>query len=86
MWYSTTSVVCRLSITSCCLHRRQAQDVLAEQLSQLDKRNSMLANMEREMVTMRKSYETAVETRNYTGLALVDRNDELCILYDKAHT
>ena len=46
----------------------------------------MLVTIEREMVLMRQSYETAVETRNYTGLALIDRNDELCIMYEKAHT
>ena len=38
------------------------------------------------MVAMRAAYETAVETRNYTGLALIDRNDELCVLYEKSHT
>jgi hypothetical protein len=24
-----------------------------------------------------------VESRNYTGIMLIDRNDELCILYEK---
>jgi hypothetical protein len=27
----------------------------------------------------------AVEERNYTGIQLIDRNDELCILYASAH-
>jgi hypothetical protein len=26
-----------------------------------------------------------VETRNYTGIQLIDRNDELCILYEKSN-
>lgn len=26
-----------------------------------------------------------VEARNYTGIMLIDRNDELCILYEKAN-
>ena len=30
-----------------------------------------------------EAYETAVEDRNYTGIQLIDRNDELCILYEK---
>ena len=25
------------------------------------------------------------ESRNYTGIQLIDRNDELCILYEKAN-
>jgi len=27
-----------------------------------------------------------VEDRNHTGIMLIDRNDELCILYEKANT
>lgn len=46
----------------------------------------MLAGIERELVGVRRAYETALETRNYTGLALIDRNDELCVMYEKAHT
>ena len=30
-------------------------------------------------------YEVAVEERNYTGIQLIDRNDELCILYEKSN-
>ena len=30
-------------------------------------------------------YEVAVEARNHTGILLIDRNDELCILYEKAN-
>lgn len=29
--------------------------------------------------------QSAVELRNYTGVTLIDRNDELCILYEKAN-
>jgi hypothetical protein len=34
---------------------------------------------------LKKMYEFAVEDRNYTGIQLIDRNDELCILYEKAN-
>ena len=37
--------------------------------------------MEKEMLTLKQQYETAVDARNYTGIQLIDRNDELCILY-----
>ena len=40
---------------------------------------------EKEMLRMRRRYEDAVERRNQTGVALIDRNDELCILYEKAN-
>ena len=32
-----------------------------------------------------RRYEVAVEERNYTGIQLIDRNDELCILYEKSN-
>ena len=34
---------------------------------------------------LKKQYEQAVEERNYTGIQLIDRNDELCILYEKSN-
>ncbi len=34
---------------------------------------------------MMRRYEVAVEERNYTGIQLIDRNDELCILYEKSN-
>lgn len=37
------------------------------------------------MLRLRKSYENACESRNYTGIQLIDRNDELCILYEKSN-
>ena len=33
-----------------------------------------------------QEYEGGVEDRNHTGIMLIDRNDELCILYEKANT
>lgn len=30
-------------------------------------------------------YEMACESRNYMGIQLIDRNDELCIYYEKCN-
>jgi len=30
-------------------------------------------------------YEQACEERNFMGIQLIDRNDELCILYEKSN-
>jgi hypothetical protein len=35
------------------------------------------------MMELKTSYEGAVESRNYAGIQLIDRNDELVILYEK---
>lgn len=37
------------------------------------------------MLRLKKNYEMVIEARNYTGIVLIDRNDELCILYEKAN-
>ena len=37
------------------------------------------------MLRLKSTYETSVEARNFTGVQLIDRNDELCILYEKAN-
>ena len=35
------------------------------------------------MLRLKKQYEVVIEGRNYTGIMLIDRNDELCILHEK---
>lgn len=48
-----------------------------------EKLHSILNAIEAEMVTLRVNYELACESRNLTGIQLIDRNDELCIFYEK---
>lgn len=52
---------------------------------QMTKLNSVITTTEDEMLRLKEAYEDAVENRNYTGIQLIDRNDELCILYEKAN-
>lgn len=35
------------------------------------------------MLALKQKYETSCEDRNYAGVQLIDRNDELCLLYEK---
>merc|ERR1719231_1372281 len=62
---------------------------LNEQVEQyvieIDKLNLIINTIEREMVGLKRLYEKAVEARNFTGIQLIDRNDELCILWEKAN-
>lgn len=43
----------------------------------------MINGAEQDMISMKSQYELAVRDRNQTGVHLLDRNDELCILYEK---
>merc|ERR1712070_1268374 len=62
---------------------------LNEQVEQyvieIDKLNSIINSIEKEMVILKRKYEQALETRNFTGIQLIDRNDELCILWEKSN-
>jgi hypothetical protein len=42
-----------------------------------------IISLEKDMMEIRKKYEVACEDRNARGVQLIDRNDELCILYEK---
>ena len=37
------------------------------------------------MTNFRQNYEQIMEKRYYTGIMLIDQNDELCILYEKSN-
>merc|ERR1719183_3459262 len=62
---------------------------LNEQVEQyvieIDKLHSIINSIEKEMMVLKRKYEQAVETRNFTGIQLIDRNDELCILWEKSN-
>lgn len=45
----------------------------------------IINSLQREMNNLIYEYEQACESRNYMGIQLIDRNDELCILYEKSN-
>jgi len=62
------------------------EEVQVSQLvAEIDNLNSLINGIEKEMLKLKQRYEVAVEERNYTGIQLIDRNDELCILYEKCN-
>jgi len=64
---------------------REKQDMVDEQFSEVDKLSAIINSAEKDMLQLKSQYETQVELRNWTGITLIDRNDELCILYEKAN-
>eukprot|EP01063_Lacrimia_lanifica_P022271 TRINITY_DN29915_c0_g1_i1.p1 TRINITY_DN29915_c0_g1~~TRINITY_DN29915_c0_g1_i1.p1 ORF type:complete len:968 (+),score=513.92 TRINITY_DN29915_c0_g1_i1:108-3011(+) len=64
---------------------KQKKKQIEEQRSQILKLNTVINLTEEEMLSLKRKYEEAVENRNFTGIQLIDRNDELCILYEKAN-
>lgn len=64
---------------------RVKQEQVEQQIVEIDKLNGIISLTERELLRLKKKYELAVDARNATGVQLIDRNDELCILYEKAN-
>lgn len=72
-------------LNSAILKLREMQETVNEQISETDRLTTVIANCEKSMLRQRQLYENAVEKRNLNGLTLIDRNDELCILYEKSN-
>nr|XP_019600102.1 PREDICTED: coiled-coil domain-containing protein 146 isoform X2 [Rhinolophus sinicus] len=53
------------------------------QLSNIDRLAHMITIIEEEMVQLRKKYERAVQRRNESGVQLIEREEEVCIFYEK---
>ncbi|EOD09092.1 hypothetical protein EMIHUDRAFT_105794 [Emiliania huxleyi CCMP1516] len=64
---------------------REKEKEVGQLAAEAENLNAVVSGIEREMVKLKRQYEVAVEERNYTGLQLIDRNDELCILYEKSN-
>ncbi|XP_012890733.1 PREDICTED: coiled-coil domain-containing protein 146 [Dipodomys ordii] len=52
-------------------------------LNSMDRLASMITTIEEEMVQLRKKYERAVQRRNESGIQLIEREEEVCIFYEK---
>lgn len=75
----------RAELNKCALVYKEKQDAVDEQVSEIDKLNAVINGCERDMLQLKKNYEMCIESRNHTGVMLIDRNDELCILYEKSN-
>ncbi|MCO5562573.1 hypothetical protein L7F22_016200 [Adiantum nelumboides] len=64
---------------------RQQKETIDEKLMEGARMNGFISTAEKEMSLFRKHYEGCVLDRNTVGISLIDRNDELCILYEKSN-
>jgi chromosome segregation ATPase len=70
--------------TNRCLYECRARQGEVDQgITQIDKLNAIITLAEEGMLRLKRLYESAVEDRNFAGIQLIDRNDELCVLYEK---
>ena len=64
---------------------RSKLSTIGQLINQGDKLNLIINSLQKEMNNLIYEYEHACESRNYMGIQLIDRNDELCILYEKSN-
>ena len=64
---------------------KQKESFVTQQLNEINKLNVIINSLEKDMIELKQKYEIVCESRNYTGIQLIDRNDELCILYEKCN-
>ncbi|KAI9339290.1 hypothetical protein BDR26DRAFT_803168 [Obelidium mucronatum] len=62
---------------------RERRDQIDQHLSSIETLNTVINSAEEDMVKLKERYERAVKDRNSVGIHLLDRNDELCILYER---
>jgi chromosome segregation ATPase len=64
---------------------RKKQEAVQSQIEDVRSLNSIINAHEREMLRLKRRYHDAVNKRNETGVNLIDKNDELCVLYEKSN-
>ena len=61
---------------------RVKQTSVEHHIQEIDRLNVVINSIEKQMLAMRSTYDRAVEERNSMGSQLIDKNDELCRLYE----
>ncbi|KAI8922819.1 hypothetical protein BC831DRAFT_248972 [Entophlyctis helioformis] len=62
---------------------RDRRDQIDQHLAAIEALNMHINSAEEEMMTLKLRYEQCIKERNMVGVHLLDRNDELCILYER---
>ncbi|KAI9141613.1 hypothetical protein BKA69DRAFT_1073074 [Paraphysoderma sedebokerense] len=63
-------------------HKREQID---SHLNQIETLSNSLTIVSDDLQSIRERYESAIQDRNRIGIALLERNDELCIFYEKSN-
>ncbi|KAI9089460.1 hypothetical protein DFS34DRAFT_639300 [Phlyctochytrium arcticum] len=62
---------------------RERRDEIDQNLSRIETLQILINAAESDLVALRSRHDSLLKGRNSTGMLLLDRNDELCILYEK---
>ena len=59
------------------LDRQKLMEQSSQQANEITKLEMITTSLQQDLIEIRKMYESACESRNYMGIQLIDRNDEL---------
>ncbi|XP_073508381.1 coiled-coil domain-containing protein 146 isoform X1 [Phyllobates terribilis] len=68
------------------LHLQEVKEKREQQKMEIGRLTNMINQAEEQMVGLRKKYESAVQNRNERGVQLIEREEEVCIFYEKINT
>uniref|UniRef100_A0A670J3H1 Coiled-coil domain containing 146 n=1 Tax=Podarcis muralis TaxID=64176 RepID=A0A670J3H1_PODMU len=82
---SNISVKDSIQCDVCKVHQTlvEMKEKREQQLMDVERLTNLLTRIEDEMVQLRKKYEKAVQLRNESGVLLIEREEEVCIFYEK---
>jgi len=78
-----TRDVLRLEQLSIQKEFKELNELGRTQSMDIDKLQSIIKGIDLEMIRIRESFKAASEKRNKTGLSVIHRNDEMCVLHEK---
>ncbi|KNE65997.1 hypothetical protein AMAG_10276 [Allomyces macrogynus ATCC 38327] len=64
---------------------RERRSLIDQQTGRIDTLSTSLSSCAAELATLKSRYEVVVNERNAAGLQYLERNDELCMLYEKCN-
>lgn len=65
------------------LEKQKLKEQGSQQANEITKLEMITLSLQSDLLLIRKNYESACESRNYMGIQLIDRNDELYVLFNK---
>ncbi|KAG8536929.1 hypothetical protein GDO81_025420, partial [Engystomops pustulosus] len=68
------------------LHLQEVKEKREQKKIEIGRLTNMINEAEEDMMKLRKKYESAVQNRNERGVQLIEREEEVCIFYEKINT
>ncbi|EGR33105.1 hypothetical protein IMG5_061610 [Ichthyophthirius multifiliis] len=65
--------------------RLNKKQIIDQNVNEIEKLNIIIESLESQILSLNKKYQISTESRNYIGIQLIDRNDQLCIMYEKSN-